>query len=202
MKKVILLAVAIIIFGMAGCKSAIQVHGNMYDALGGQVIKVSDDFKYVGSFDPTFMWSAERGRPKSGGVKTRGDVFVKSVNGQPSEVFIVQRASFTLTGWSWNPPSGDPVVFYGKQFRESFFDAKVGDESVESYMEFLKSNGYTIDVPDLYVRAMTRTIGQQTLASLYYGVYPGLIPEDQRGDGDKERQFIRERFAANVSAVQ
>ena len=129
--------------------------------------------------------------------------FVKAVDGQPAEIFIVQRAMLTGTGHYWSPTNGDPTDFFGRTFDESYFDAKKHSQvTVQSYMDFLNQNGYNIEVPDLYVRVMKRTIGKQTLAYLFYGVYPGIIPENLRGDFDKEKEYIRERFDANISVVQ
>ncbi|MGL1863918.1 MAG: hypothetical protein OCC46_15450 [Pseudodesulfovibrio sp.] len=204
MKKVVVLIAVSLLFVVAGCKTGIQVQDNMYDALGGQVIKVSNDFTYVGQCDPDFMSYSGQGRAKvNNGVKTRGDVFVKAVDGEPAEIFIVQRAMLIKTGHYWKATNGDPTDFFGKKFDESYFDANKHDQvTVQSYMNFLNQNGYSIKEPDLYVRVLQRTIGKQTLAFMFYGVYPGIIPESQRGNVDMEKQFIRERFDANISTVQ
>lgn len=204
MRKVSCLLAVCLLFVIAGCKSGIQVHDNIYDSLGGQVLKVSDDFKYVGECDPTVMVTSGQGRAKANnGITTRGDVFVKEINGQPTEIFIVQRMMITQTGAGWKAVQGDPVKFYGIKYKEGFFDAKkYSHATVESYMNFLNENGYKVDSPDLYVRTMSKNIGRQLQGNMYYGVYPGLIPEDMRGDYEKEKQFIRERFDANVSVIQ
>ena len=199
----VLMAVFMIVL-ISGCKTGIQVQDNTYDALGGQVIKVSEDFVYIGACDPTFLITEGQGRAqKSSGVKTRGDIFVREEGGNIYEVFVIQRAMLTRTGHYWSRTTGVPMKYEGTSYKESFFDAKIAENpTVESYITFLRQNGYKIDVPDLYVRRMSRIVGNQVMADIFYGVYPGLIPEGQRGNHAREEQFIRERFDTNISVVK
>lgn len=205
MRRVFVVLLALVaVFSIAGCKTGIQVQDNTYDALGGQVIKVSDTFTYVGDCDPAVLTTSAQGRARvDSGVKTRGDVFIRTIDGKPSEFIIIQRLMITKTGWSWNPGPGDPVKFYGSTFKEAFFDSKRGDQTtINSYMAFVRHNGYSLDTPDFYIRSLTRNSGSQSRVAIYYGVYPGEIPDDVRGDYAREAQFIRDRFDASVSVIQ
>ena len=201
MRKLAAFCLLGIFVAMWGCKAGIQVVDNTYQSLGGQNIVVNDAFGYVGECDPVLMVTTDQGRAKANdGITTRGDVFVKESTGGIVEIVIVERASVTRRGYTWNPPKGEGFNFYGKEFKERFFDAKQGGPSVDAYINFLRSEGYAIDVPDLYVMQLSRKLNQRTLGKIYYGVYPGVMPESVQKDWGSVKNYLRDRITKVVSA--
>lgn len=203
MKKLLLLILVAGLLLVVGCKAGIHIQDNTYDALGGQVLKIDDQFEYLGDCDPTVLTMENGGRPTvSSGVKTRGDVFVKNVDGVPAEFVIVQRLMITRTNWSWNPGPGTPVRFYDVRYKEAFYDSKNGDQKTfNSYMQFAKEKGASVEAADFYIRSLTRNVGKQSRVAIYYGIDPASLPESVRGDVDNERSYIRSRFDEYVSVV-
>lgn len=193
-----------VLLGFAGCKAGIQVQDNYYDALGGQVVKVDDDFIYLGDCDPTVLTYSNHGRPKvSSGVKTRGDVFVKLKDGKAEEFVVFQRLMLTKTGWSWKPGGGVPVKFHGARFKEEYFKGNRADEeTVDSYATFVESKGYQIDASRFAVRSLTRNVGSQSRVSIIYAAIPTNFPSTVYGNEKEELLYMRDRFERIASVSE
>ncbi len=199
-----LLLIVSLMLSFAGCKTGIQVQDNYYDALGGQVLKVDKDFIYLGHCDPAVLTTSEFGRPKAdSGVKTRGDVFIKVMDGKAEEFVILQRLMLTKTGWGWNPGPGVPMKFHGTRYKEAYVSsAESSDTTVASYIQFVENNGYSVEAKHFSVRLLTRNVGAQSRVSVLYGVIPEIFPSTIYGNEKKELDYLRERFEDVVSVPQ
>lgn len=190
-------------FVVTGCTAGLQVQNNTYDSLGGKVIKVNDEFTYLGDCDPTIMTTKEGGRAKvHSDIATRGDVFAKCDHGKPQEFVILQRMKVNKTGWGWNPIQGKVVEFYGTRYKGNAFDLSKGEGATfRSYADFAAQKGYTIDDADYLVCSLSRNVGQQLQVSIIYGIHKSLIPEDVLNDEEKLDAFTDEYIMSAVKVL-
>lgn len=205
MRKVLLLAVSLFaLFALAGCKaSAITVQDNVYNALGGHVLDVDDAFTYIGHADPDVMTVANNAREskKDSGVKTRGDLFVKSAGGSADEVLIFHRMRIKHTKWEWNPVKGDAVEFEGITYKDRYFGIDEGDDiTYDAYFEYIREQGYEVSHNGYLVKGLKRNHGKQYIVAIYFLVAPGSIPSSVGSDSSDLEGYLNQRLAEVVTS--
>ena len=203
MRKVVLAVVVLLaLFVLGGCKAGrLTVQDNVYDALGGQVIKVDDSFEYIGETDPAVMISVNRGKLKRNSkVKIRGDVFVNNVDGRVTELVVLQRLKITQSRANWVARGGESTAFGGSNFKERNFYAREGENvTVDGYINFIIENGYKFDDTVFFVRELSRNQGMHLNVSVFYAIARNAIPA---GVGSDEiHDFLRDKFEGSLKEV-
>lgn len=205
MRRVALLVgVLVLLFAMAGCKAGgITVQDNVYNSLGGMVVKVDDSFQYLGSFDPDVMTSKDQGRSaRNSEVLTRGDVFVKSVDGVVSELIVLQRLSLRNHKYYWNPSGGDPVQFKDISFKESFSLVREGEDvTTDCYIQHVRDNGYSFANEEYLARTLVRAPSERVKVFISYARPVGSLPSQSEDDINQIEEFMRQQVDGTVSIL-
>jgi len=198
-----LVSVLVLLSVMAGCKtSGITVQDNVYNSLGGMVVKVDDSFKYLGSVDPDVMVSSNNDRAKlDPSIITRGDVFVKSVDGVVSELIVLQRMSLRQR-YYWSPSGGTPVEFGGVSFKENFFLVREGDSvTTDCYIQLVRDSGYTFANEEYLARSLVKAPSESTKVYISYACPLGSLPSQSSDDAAMIEDFMRQQLDGSVSIL-
>lgn len=200
-RGLLIIGLMVALFSMAGCKAGgVIIQDNVYNALGGHTLKIADSFTYLGEVDPSVMVSSNGDRAKkSNHVKTRGDVFVKSIDGKVTEVVVLQRLKVT-GNWLWNASGGEVVEMDGKKYKETFYIIREGsDITTDAYAKHIADNGYTFADDYFIVRDLVRNSGNQLRVAILYALAPSEFPSSVSDRREEIREYLRERFAEAVT---
>lgn len=191
---VALLVSVLVVSVMAGC-NGIQVVDNTYGPVGGQHIKVADDMEYLGNPDIYTKANCVNECPTfdNSNLRIRSDLFAKKDNEKLAEVCFIETRKIG-SGFQWRPEYGSKVTYGDKEYAEYYVAAsKMRDSYVMSYMNYLKSEGYDLDVTDVVGRMLVRNVTKRTKVVIFYGCSLDTIPAEKR-DFNEASEFIKERF--------
>lgn len=189
------LALCLLLFSCNGAR----VTGNVYQA-GSQPYVVGDDFRYIGSPPASRLAGTCTGdgcRPLAT-AKSRmvSDMFVASENGESVEfvTFIQLRVA---RPYYYPSLSGPEFVLAGKTFVEEFsaFEHRAGNDAMG---DFLRNANVDADGVNFFVINLVRNTGQTTREVISYACRLSLVPEDIKGDIEKEKEFLRQRMLERV----
>lgn len=193
-----------VVFLVTGC-NGIQVVDNTYGPMGGQYVNISGDLSYLGNPDVYAPGNCVGDCPVVIGnnIKTRSDVFASKVDGNLSEICVIERRML-IGNFSWRAMDGREVQFGGKTYSEEFFAITEQENGgyINAYVNYLVNQGYGFDIKGMVFRILARNINKTNKILLIYGCDIDTLPESFRGDEAKTEEYLREKFDTRFTLSQ
>lgn len=199
MKKLVVLFAVLSLAALAGCQTGPRVVDNQYRTSGFPHYTIDSEFVHLGSpnLEDTSVCvnNCQTFSSINGDVLT--DLFVREIDGEIKEVVILQRDR--LSGRSyWVAVKGPMSKFGGKEYGERFFSVK-DEKSGGVYTAHAKSLGMVFERQPFDIRQLTRNVSDKNKIHVYYAASRGIMPEEVRGQPQKTKEFLRERFAQVIT---
>lgn len=187
---------------MLGCNS-IQVVDNTYGPVGGQYYQVSDELEYLGDPNVASNDKCVRDCPtiSKDPVKITTELFANQVDGNISELCTIERRKL-IGNFLWRGDGKEKVVFGDREYSEYYWTISASDDAyIRSYMSFLESKGYGLEVPGVVARTLVKVLNKSTKVHVSYACSTELMPEGVLGDKAKETAFLKQRFEERIIVI-